>query len=307
MSTVVVPILGVSQRSGTHWLADLLSCHSDCRPAVGRPGRAGSGWEDLLLEQSATLADYVRDVRTRWGAGFQDDPAMGQRLLRHLGDGLLEFVAIADGDVPGPSTHVVTKSPTVAGLDRVASLWPSTRPVVLVRDARAVVASAIRTFGGSPERWTRVWREGARMIVRCRAADQSGQLLLVRYEDLQRDLLPEMARIWAHVGLDPGGFDEQAAGSLPVRGSSETANEGGGVHWDPVPATEGFTPLHRGEQLTTPVLERIRWLAGAELEAFGYDVGAARPGWHGQRGRDAAWAIARWGRRAPARLRPWAS
>lgn len=296
MIPTVVPILGISQRSGTHWLADLLAVHPACRLATTRPGRAGAGWEDLLLEQSPLLLGYARRVRARWGEGF-DDPELEDALVEHLGRALLDLVATLDPHAAPDCTHVVTKSPTVAGLDGLPRLWPATRPIVLVRDARAVVASATRSFGGSPERWARVWREGARTILAAIARDDAGQLLIVRYEDLLEDLAPQVDRICRHVGLDPSSFDHAAAGRLGVRGSSQLADRPEALHWSPQAVGDEFDPLVRRDDLAPAVRTRVEWLAAAELDALGYDVTQPAPDLR-QRARDLAWAVGRLGRRA---------
>jgi hypothetical protein len=320
----VVPVLGITQRSGTHWLADLLACHPDCRPALRRPGLRDAGWEDLLLEQAPLLVRYAAAVRSRWDAGFRHDHALEDALLARLGEATLAFVASVEPDggatratpatgaacgaATGAATHVVTRSPTVEGLELAGRLWPGTPVVVLVRDARAVVASALASFGGSAERWIRVWREGARTILRARSADRAGQLLVVRYEDLCHDLAGTMTRVLDHVGLDPGCFDAGAAGRLAVRGSSETAREAGGLHWQPVTPPRGFDPLSRGEQLPAAVRARLAWLAGPELAALGYSGGghdraeAADAG--RQRLADVRWEVLRAGRRIAAALLP---
>jgi hypothetical protein len=306
----VVPVLGITQRSGTHWLADLLACHPDCRPALRRPGLRDAGWEDLLLEQAPLLARYAASVRSRWDVGFRHDQALEDALLARLGEATLAFVASVDldGGATGAATHVVTRSPTVEGLELAGRVWPGTPVVVLVRDARAVVASALASFGGSAERWIRVWREGARTILRARSAEWAEQLLVVRYEDLCHDLAGTMTRVLDHVGLDPGSFDAAAAGRLPVRGSSETAGEAVGLHWQPVTPPRGFDPLSRGEKLPAAVRARLLWLAGPELAALGYSGGghdraeAADAG--RQRLADVRWEALRAGRRLAAAIFP---
>lgn len=299
MEAVLVPVIGVSQRSGTHWVADLLAAHPSCRVALDRPGRAGAGWEDLALEPAHLLARYASTLRRRWGEGF-DDPELETRLLRCLGDGLTRFVVDPDGaGGDARETHVVTRSPTTAGLDLLPRLWPAARPVLLVRDGADVVASALRSFGGRPERWIRVWREGARAM---RAFDDQhpGAAVVVRYEDLVADLEGELRRICVHVGLDHGRYDRDALAGAGIRGSSDTAAGAGGLHWRPQHPPR-FTPVGRGRDLPPPVLARLAWLAGPELTHWGYAVPRPpdRPTLH--RGRDLVWAAARLGRRTVAR------
>lgn len=302
MTPVVVPVIGISQRSGTHWTADLLAVHPGCRHAMARTGQAGSGWEDLVFEQAHHLSSFAADVRRRWGQGF-DDAAMEARLLTALGTGLASFVADPDGSAgtvgtPGRSlteSHVVTRSPTADGLHLLPRLWPDARPVLVVRDGGDVVASALRSFGGSAERWIRVWRAGARQILAF-GNEHPGVGLVVRYEDLIDDLGPQMTRILRHVGLDPGPYDFDRAADLGVRGSSDGAHGQGGVQWGPT-HPDDFHPVGRKVSLPSATRHRLAWLAGPELASLGYDTADA-PASLEHRMRDAAWAVARLGRRA---------
>ncbi len=266
---VVVPVIGVSQRCGTHALADLLAAHPDCRRPTTRSATRGGDWEDLLLEHADALAGYAHRTRRRWDPAF-DDPAAEDRLLAALGSALARFAAdpFGDGDpADGTPTHVVTKSPTTAGLHLLPRLRPDARPVLLVRDGADVVASARASFGGSDERWIRVWRQGARDI-RDFATTHPGTGLVVRYEDLLADTRA-VAAVCAHVGLDPDRLAVSSLTDLGVRGSSQTA--AAGLHWRPEAPAE-FRPVGRGAALPSTVRQRLGWLAGPELAHFGYDV-----------------------------------
>lgn len=289
---VLVPVIGVSQRCGTHWLSDLLCLHPGCRRPTDRRGTRGADWEDLALAHAGLLSDYATRTRRRWDEAFRTDE-LESRLLASLGAGLAAFVADPYRERDGGASHVVTKSPTAEGLAHLPALWPGCRPVLLVRDGADVVASATTSFGGLPERWIRTWRDGARAILsftRC----HPGAGLLVRFEDLVADTEAELRRVCAHIGLEPSAIDPDRVRAVPVRGSSQVA-AGTGLHWRPA-TPAGFDPVGRGRALDPSVRARLGHLAGAELAALGYTVpeaGAAA----GQRARDLLWGAARLGRR----------
>lgn len=295
----LVPLIGISQRCGTHWLSDLLTSHPDCRRPMARRGTGGADWEDLLLEGSDLLVRYASRTRQRWDPAFRT-PALEDRLLASLGTGLARFATDPDDTSPDQATHVVTKSPTADGLEHLPRLWPGARPVLLVRDGADVVASATASFGGLAERWIRVWRAGAHSIITFLDA-HPGIGLLVRYEDVVEDLAGSLVRICDHVGLDPANLDLDAARRLGVRGSSQAAGGAGPLSWEPA-HPERFEPVGRGRDLPDDVRERLGWLAGDELRALGYAVpDAGRPAGH--RLRDVAWSGARLTRRAVGTVR----
>jgi hypothetical protein len=100
--------------------------------------------------------------------------------------------------------------------------------------------------------------------------------MLVRYEDLVRDVKGSMARILRFVGLDEDAFDFQAAADLPIRGSSWYFGPGRtSVHWAPVQKGPEFDPTERWSSWTPEMHERFEWIAGSQLRAFGYHNGVA--------------------------------
>jgi hypothetical protein len=286
-------LVGVTQRSGTHHLYDLLVRHPGCRPALPTTTWEGS-WEDHLLEYADHLAGYADRVRA---SDRRNDERSHALLLRSLGAGLAGFLRELD---PGgdPTARPVTKSPVTEHLELFPVLFDTAPLVLLVRDAHAVVASALHTFGGAPEEWIRRWRDGARRFRRLLDSDPD-RVLLVRYEDLVAAPTAVLNRLLPALGLDPAGYDFAGVAGLPVRGSAQLGGGARRVSWQPVPRSADFDPLGRGRWLTPQVAERVRWLAGPELRAFGYPPAAARPSRVravGHRARDAAQDARRTGR-----------
>ncbi len=292
-------IVGVSQRAGTHFLYDLLTQHEACAPALLADDEVQGTWEDYLVDRAGALLQYRGELASIWSATGLDGDGLGDQLLGTLGAGLASFLRALAGDGAG-GLRPVTKTPAAGHLDLFPRLFPGAGLVLIVRDPRAVVASATETFGGLPERWIRIWREGARQILAFRAA-HPGRAVLVRYEDLVSDLEAALRPVLDHLDLDPAGFDLAAASALPARGSSAVAKAG--VAWQPVPVAEIGDPLGRGDRLAPQLVQRLAWLAGPEAHALGYDVASDAPGPLGQRARDAWWAAGRFGYRVARRGR----
>jgi sulfotransferase family protein len=256
-------ILGILPRSGTNYLWDLLLLHPSCAPARS-PVR-----EDLFLEHSDALVGFVESVRTswdpRWGT-FPDD--IGDHLLASLGDGLLAFLS------EDPHRRLLTKSPSVRHIDRIFSLFPTSRLLILVRDGRSVVQSCMTTFGWDLERGARAWARAAdeiRAFIRDVPREHADRFLLVRYEDLIEDIDGALPKILAFLELDGERFDWDAASQLPVRGSSTYLGAGrDSIHWDPVPRGPDFDPLGRWRSWSREQHRRFEWIAGDQLRRLGY-------------------------------------
>ncbi len=173
---------------------------------------------------------------------------------------------------------MLTKTPSVKGLAHFMSWFPESHAVVLVRDGRDVVESAVRTFGWSYERAMAVWVEGAE-AVRTFETDprlRGARYVRVRYEDLLSDPALTVRGLLEAVDADPEVYDFAALEQLPVRGSSVETGGRPTVHWDPVPRPPDFA---RGRWGHWDRRRRLRfdWLAGDLLDHFGYPRSGDRP------------------------------
>jgi hypothetical protein len=256
-------ILGILPRSGTNYLWDLLRLHPACAPAR-EPVR-----EDLFLENSDHLVDFVAALRASWNptwGTFSD--ALDQALYGSLGDGLLSFLWV------DRERRLLAKSPSVHHIDRFFTLFPRARLVILVRDGRSVTQSCMATFGWDFERGARSWAAAADEIRRFTSTvgkDHEQRYSVIRYEDLIRDLRGSLTPLLRFLDLDENAFDYQGATQLPVRGSSAYFGPGrNSVHWDPVARGTDFDPTERWRVWNRERHERFEWIAGQQLRHFGY-------------------------------------
>jgi protein-tyrosine sulfotransferase len=254
-------IHGILPRSGTNFLWDLLLLHPDCSRAREPVN------EDLFLECSDHLVRFVDTVQAYW------DPTWGrftadlpEQMCRGLGEGLISFLWV------DRQRRLVTKSPSVVHLDRFFTFFPWARLLILVRDGRSVVQSAMDTFGWDFDRGCRAWAEAARTIHRFQQAEvaRRDRWRVVRYEDLVDDPEGQLRSIFDFLGLDATRYDFEAARSLPVRGSSAFGRNQGKVHWEVVPKDPSFAPKQRWRSWRPAQLDRFDWIAGEQLIASGY-------------------------------------
>jgi len=284
-------IHGILPRSGTNFIWDLLRLHPDC--ARGREPVN----EDFFLEHSDHLSAFATAVQGAWDPIWGTFPAdLGHRLYEGIGNGLLSFLWT------DRTRRLVTKSPNVRHLDRFFTFFPSARLLILVRDGRSVVQSAMDSFGWDFDRASRAWSEAARTIRHFQETQTAyaDRWRVIRYEDVVDDTEAQLRAIFAFLGLEAQRYDFAAARNLPVRGSSAFGLQDGKVHWQAVPKDNTFAPKERWRSWSPAQRERFEWLAGEHLVDFGYVSSRPRFGLVGSArhtARDWAWLARKTARR----------
>jgi hypothetical protein len=271
-------VIGLTQRSGTNHLLDLLLQHPQCTSARSLD-------EDHFLRSSGPLRWFVGTLYNRWVPEWTARDRTAD-LTACLGDGFLQFLDLlaaeeraADGEQHVQTRFLVTKTPHAANLRYTFDFFPSAKLLVLVRDPRAVVESASAGFGWSHDLSMSRWADAAREVVEARRAAswRPEQALVVRYEDLVQNMEEEVVRILAFCGLPVEEYDFAGASALGVRGSSFFRGSQGKVHWQPVTPTEDFNPVERRMQWTPAMKRRLAWTCGDGMREFGYTEDAPRP------------------------------
>jgi hypothetical protein len=288
-------ISGITPRSGTNHLMDLVCLHPDVAPGR-RPVM-----EDFFVEHSDHLLGFASGVRGSWDPLWGEfPPDIEADLIRSLGDGLTSFLWT------DRSRRLVTKSPSVKNIACFHRLFPRARLLILIRDGRSIVQSCRDTFGWDFETAAHRFSEAARELLAFLASsEQTSGHLLVRYEDLVGDMRKTMTRVFDFADLPVDKFDFSAAEALPVRGSSAHLGPGRtSVHWDPVTRDESFRPLERWASWDDAMLARFAWIAGRESGALGYESAEHEIGSTAlHRMRDVRWQAIRGARRSIYRLR----
>ena len=218
-------ILGIAARSGTNYLHDLIRMHPDCDSA------SGILEEDNLVANAHLLIRYADNVSKWWKKnwGSSELKSEKEKLLQGIGEGLIAFLstqlqsrkqAAGVNETGEGPLRLVTKTPSVKNLGLFSRLFPSEPLIVLVRDGRSVVESAARTFDRPYGHVAREWSRSARIIRDYRRSHPERPFLLVRYEDLYKNVEQELRRIFQYLHLNADAYDFEAAADLPVRGSS---------------------------------------------------------------------------------------
>ncbi|MGB0749300.1 MAG: sulfotransferase family protein [Magnetospiraceae bacterium] len=257
-------ILGLTHRSGTNYLADLVSAHPGCT----RPSGLG---EDFLLMHSHLLSSYVDRTlgswQPEWKSGDKD-----KIFEAAFADALGGFLnRIADED----DKRVVVKTPSTRNIANFYRFFPDAHLLIIVRDGRATLESGMRSFGWSFEQGLVNWTRNATLINRF-LAQGGDRHKLVRYEDLFTDNQKVLTEIFEFLGLPVADYAFDGAANLAVRGSSElTQSDTSDLHWTPVKKSKDFDPLSRAAHWTDAQKKRFDWVAGDAARQLGYAVEAS--------------------------------
>ena len=263
-------LIGIVMRSGTNFLADVLQIMD---PDLRMPRVLD---EDFLLVHSDLLVDYTCRMHQRWAKlpWVSNAAALQGTLLRELGDGLIRVLR---EDIE-PEKRLLAKTPSAINVDKFFDLFPDARLLILIRDGRDAVASAVATFSyGSFESWVHEWANGARSILELTSGPARGARgstwEMVKYEDLLRKpphaVLCAVARV---LGISCSRVEWPRIGELPVRGSSQSLNDQGRLDWSGSGKLPEFNPIGRWSSWNWRQRRHFNRIAGRELAALGYSA-----------------------------------
>lgn len=263
-------IFGIARRSGTNFLFQLLLLHKACR--------AGDiVLEDFFLAHADLLEQYADTVYRSWDRTWREQLASPDLLLAHLGRGLISFLdaeSLKHEDMPTQQqvTRVVTKTPSVRNLVLCRKFFPTIKPIIIVRDGRAVVESSVRSFRRNYEEVAHEWAAAGTEIQAFTQSHSADDYLLVRYEDLQQNTEEEIKKVLTFLDLDIAQYDFDAMRQLPVFGSSQiVADTEQKVHWTGSTFTN-FEPNKRWQHWDQSLHERFNRIAGTTMRHFGYSL-----------------------------------
>jgi hypothetical protein len=258
-------VLGITQRSGTNFLGNLLVLHPDCE-------YPSPIYEDLILEDSQILNEYADKLYSRWDPQWGVNHHTKKNIKSSLGSGLISFLR---SHLSSAEKRLVSKSPSVKNLNYFFQWFPEAKLIILIRDGRSVVESYVKSFSFSYETAMQLWADRAKIIVDFMEENKNKQecFMLVKYEDLFSDNEKQMENILTFLNLDKAKYDFDGAKKMPIRGSSELKTKSENVHWKPVSKTESFNPLERHSNWNTSKLRMFNRIAGKYLYEFGYEKG----------------------------------
>ena len=263
----VAIVLGISMRSGTNYLHDLLVKHPQC-------SGAREIWEDYVLADLQYVSKYF-SVLDRFWAKFPFERSKIQSSKVAVGSAIANLLLSQETEKPD-AAYLITKTPSFLGLERAPDYFPEANFFLLIRDGRSVAFSLEKSFGVNYFEALERWRNGARELLAFRDAHPTffaRQCRLVSYEDVFRQPRRELTSMFEHLGLNPEEYDFAEADELEIRGSSDLRDGGeGSVHWQKMERTKDFNPIDRYKAWPRWKQQYARDYLCSEMEALGYTM-----------------------------------
>lgn len=260
-------VLGVEMRSGTNYLFDLLGQHPQCGLARKTP-------EDFLVAESAYLDKYIRVLWSFWKKYTYSNLSLES--LQVKAERLVHSIIADQVEEIGVST-IVSKTPYVAGLERLPTLFKHTKILFLMRDGRSVAYSLEKSFDCHFFKALCRWQSGAQEVIRFKLGYPEyyqSNCLLVRYEDLFNAPKDVLVKCFNFLGMDPSLYDYSYADKSKIIGSSDLRTTEASVHWRPIQRTDAFNPLERYKNWSTWKQRTSEIILDKELNFFGYKTQA---------------------------------
>jgi hypothetical protein len=257
-----IALHGMMQRSGTNYLGYLVGLHPD---VFAHPNQL---YEVPFLRSLKGLLDFQTSFTEAFPNSYEQIGENG--LLAIFTDSFLEYL---HSFVPA-GKRMMFKTPSVRYLNYFFTLFPDENLIILIRDGRDVVQSAVKSW---PHRnfshLCYEWSLSAKMcLIFCaNNVNYSNYYLLVKYEELFADTPKNVINICHKFGLDVAKYPFDKIEAVPLIGSS-TFQPYDEVTWDDIISRPSdFNPIGRWQEWTTEMKEIFKEIAGQSLIDLGYE------------------------------------
>lgn len=256
---------GVMPRSGTNYLANLLSLHPDL---FSYPHEI---WEFPVLHSVGELNRFERT----YFSFYKKNREKIESSTFHALVGAV-FMRYLYSDITSDQ-HALLKVPSVRYLNNFDVMFPNENLIILIRDGRDVVSSYQNTFNQKPW-WKRKtfgsvckrWKISAQMAMSAaKYYGNSSKCLFVRYEDVVDDPSAFIGKVCEKFNLDFSVYPVNEIHTLGVKGSS-TIKENGAVTWETKAKPRGFNPVGRWSNWSSAERATFKRIAGEMLIDCGY-------------------------------------
>lgn len=276
-------VRGIHPRSGTNFLADILSNHSSC--LVHDHGF----WEFPPFRHQEKLIFYINCIKKSSHVSNLDTA----RLLQEFGSAWMRYFKKENNYSKAGLQHFVFKEPSIKDLDSMTSMFPESKCIIVIRNGRDIISSLLKArFTLPPVKITtpRLWRrllpgtdfrilvdrlsDSAQILVDYLSTNSPSaiedRLLIVHYEDLYlkpRSCIPDILE-W--IGVTPSSYNWNAFDHMPVRGSSFLRDKSRQINFTQgVAKTNDFSPVGRSTDWSRAMIRYYNTHALEHMQKLG--------------------------------------
>ena len=259
-------ILGIRHRSGTNMLLNALVQHKNCV--------AHNDPEDFLVSPLRNIQNYTTNLQKRRKS--KKNRKNNQKYLNNsIGNTLLSYLIKEIDPTTIKSnnpTRVITKTPSVEGLKYFREFFPDTHLIIIIRDGRSIIESAIKSFNANFENGCQRYVSASNDIISFLENDKNpNRTKVIKFEDYIKFKKETVISLLDFLNLSTDDYPFENLDDLPVHGSSElNKNSENKIHWEPMAMDKKFNPINRHANWSKFQLNRFEWVAGNCLETLGY-------------------------------------
>jgi hypothetical protein len=261
-------ILGITGRSGTNYLYNLLQIHPDCE---------GSNLtaEDFIIFGLDKLEKFTTKIGGQWKKEWKYDHKIESQIKKSLGDGISAFLLNGRED-----KCIVSKTPSTINIAKFFTFFPDAKLIIMLRDGKDVVESGVNSNFWNYEMGFHIWNKSAKRIVEFINENKSysDRILIIKYENLINSLSKEINKTLSFCNLTPSKYDVHKANKINLLGSSSTNQKNKKFVWEVVTDKSNFSPLIRSQNWSKTLHYRYNKKCGDNAKKLGYLTKHSRKG-----------------------------
>lgn len=252
-------IMGIAGRSGTHYLRQLLNKHPDISNSVLMR-------EDHFVSELNLLEKYVKRVSYYWRRKDDEHEA---NIIRKYKIGLGSN-AVSDFAKEAGKHYFLLNTPETRNLDLFPEYYPNQKIIIIIRNAKDLTESGVRSKFWSYEEALEIWRVSARRIIKA-TKNKDFNPYIIKYEDLYSHTKDRLSELLEYLELSKEKYPFEAINKLKIQGSSDAKAEKNTWEYKNIEKSENFDPLNRSAGWSRYRLWRYDYKCGRPARQLGYE------------------------------------